>query len=178
MELRDLFCLDVEALSPARAEFAARDIIAALARGGINGTDENRLKELLVAAKRKALSVEPEQPDTRTRVKQLIEEAEQRGDKRSARILADSMVKADVAALENEERKKQAIEAANKAIADDSAAQETALRQEADFQIKTRAAQLLYARGNERGYDEKRARTDATQEVMRQPQFRRLAEEA
>jgi hypothetical protein len=84
MELRDLLCLDVEALSSTQAEYASRDIIAALAQGGITGADQNQLKSLLVAAKRKALPAESGQPDTRTRVKQLIEEAEARGDKRSA----------------------------------------------------------------------------------------------
>ena len=91
MELRDLLCLDVEALSPVQAEFAVRDIISTLTKGGLTGVDQNRLKSLLVAATRKELSGQPEPPDTRTRVQQLIEEAETRGDTRAARVLADSL---------------------------------------------------------------------------------------
>lgn len=137
--------------------------------------ERNRLKTLLVAAKRNELSGQPEAPDTRTRIKQLIDEAWARGDKRQARVLAESLAKADVAAAESEERKKQVLSDHAKFIAEREAEQETELRKAADFHI---AAQLLYARGNEHNYDEKRARKDATQEVMRMPQFRQLAEEA
>lgn len=176
MELRDLFSLDVEALTPVQAEFAVKDIITTLTKGGLTGVEQNRLKTLLVAAKRKELSGQPQPPDTRTHVQQLIEEAKARGDARAAQVLADSLAKVEADALANEKRKQEVAKAQKKFIADDIAARKAALRKEADFHITTRTADLLSARGNEAGYDEARARKDATQEVVHMPAFRQLAE--
>jgi hypothetical protein len=87
-----------------------------MTRGGVTGAGQQKLKTLLVETNRKTLP--PSGPDTRTRIAKLIEEAEARGDARTASILADSLVKADAAALETEKRKQEAIEATNKYWAD------------------------------------------------------------
>lgn len=120
MELRDLLTLDVNTLSAVEAELASGDIVRVMTGGNVTGVDLQRLKTLLVEVNRKKLP--PEGPDTRTRVKQLIAEAEARGDARTAHILAESLVKADATALENAERAQKAIEASNKYWADQQAA--------------------------------------------------------
>ena len=168
MELRDLLTVDLETLTPVEAEFVADDITATLARGGLDGDKQHKLKTLLVEARRKALAPKP---DTRTRVAQLIEEAEKRGDERTARVLTQSMVDADVAAADRAERERGVAEAAKKAHDAANAADAAELERQEQELISSRTQELLYAHGNSHGYTEAKAREQATQEIAGRRKF-------
>lgn len=174
MELHELLTLDVNTLSATEANLASRDIVRVMTGGGVTGADLQSLKAVLVECNRKTLP--PEGPDTRTRVKKLIEEAEARGDARTASILADSLVKADAAELENEKRKQEAIDATNKYWADKKAESDAELNRRREEHIKARTQELLYAHGNAHDYTEAKAREQATREVVGRPSFQDLGE--
>ena len=106
MELRDLLVIDPESLSAAQAKQVTRDVIAVLTRG-VPGEDQGQLKTLLIAAQEIATGrkVGDSQDTIRAEVLEKIQEAEARGDKRTARYLAESMGKQDMAAAEIEEHR-------------------------------------------------------------------------
>jgi chromatin segregation and condensation protein Rec8/ScpA/Scc1 (kleisin family) len=118
----------------------------------------------------------PPGPDSLTRVKQLIAEAEARGDARTASILADSLVKADAAELANEKRKQEAIEATTKYWANQKATADAEANRWKEERIKARTQELLYAHGDRHDYTEAKAREQATREVVGRPSFQDLGE--
>src|SRR5690606_32270499 len=128
--------VDVRLLSAPEAEQVSRDIVRVMTRSGVTGADQQKLKTLLVECIRKTLP--PPGPDTRSRVEQLIEEAEARGDARTAHLLGESLVKADAAELANEQRKKDAIEATDMYWADQKAEADAELSRRREEQIKAR----------------------------------------
>jgi hypothetical protein len=98
MELRDLLVVDAESLSAAQAKQVARDVIDVLTRG-VSGEDQGPLRTLLIGAQEIATGrkVGDREDTIRAEVLEKIQEAEARGDKRTARYLAESMVKHDMA---------------------------------------------------------------------------------
>ena len=166
MELRDLLTLDVESLSAAQAHQVVQDTIATLA-GGVMASDQPKLRSLLIAAQEVATGrkVGDTQDTIRKEVLHKIQEAEARGDKRTARYLAESMGKHDIAAADLAQQKM--TDAADKFIADDIAA--VAARQKADQQqqIDLRTQELLRVNGSAYGFSLKLAREQATREIIR-----------
>lgn len=162
MEFRDLLCVDVDTLSPAQAEMVSRDIISTLTAGAVSGADQQRLKSIMVAAKRKALG-DPEDPDIHEEVLRRIEEAEERGDKLAARWLKEGLIKSDTAAIDLETRGQALIDAANKQMADDIAAAEAQRQDEQQNRIDNRTHELFNYHHGDRTEDE--CREQATQEV-------------
>jgi hypothetical protein len=147
MELRDLLVIDPESLTPAEAKQVAQDTIRILA-SGVPASDQGPLKSLLIAAEEKVLGRkvgEPVGPGTRSRVRDLIELAEDRGDKQIARYLAEGMAAQDVAEADNSAQ--EALEAVNQYIEDDIAAQKAARKKELNKLIDIRTQELLYAHG-------------------------------
>jgi len=131
MELRDLLVVDAESLSAAQAKMVARDVIDVLTKG-VSGEDQGPLRTLLIASQEIATGrkVGDSQDTIRADVLEKIQEAEARGDKRTARYLAESMAKHDTAAADLAEQKH--TDAVNKFIDDDIAADEA--RRNADQQ--------------------------------------------
>ncbi len=170
MELRELLTLDVETLSAAQAHQVAQDTIATLT-GGVMASDQPKLKSLLIAAQQIATGrkIGDSHDNIREEVLQKIQEAEARGDKRTARYLAESMVKHDVAAADLAERKM--TDAVNKFIADDIAASEARQQARQQQRIDGRTQELLRVSGSKYGYSTERAREQATREVMGPPAY-------
>ena len=100
---------------------------------------------------------------------QKIREAEARGDKRTARYLAESMVKHDVAAAGLAEQKM--TDTVNKFIADDIAASEARQKARQQQRIDGRTQELLRVSGSKYGYSPEKAREKATREVMGPPRY-------
>ena len=171
MELRDLLCVDIESMTAAQAQQVAQDTIAVLTAGGVTGSDQDQLKPLLIAAQEKALGrkVGDSTDNIREEVLQKIQEAEERGDKRTARYLAESMGKADVAAADLAEQK--LTDAAQQFIEDDIAATEEAQKAEQRQRIDARTQELLRVNGSAYDYSPEQARKQATRDVMGQPAY-------
>ena len=89
MELKELLYLDLNWLNATQAGQVDTDTISALAKGGLTGPDQDRLKTLLIAAQEKATGrkIGDTHDNIRKEVLQKIKEAEERGDKRTARYL-------------------------------------------------------------------------------------------
>ena len=170
MELRDLLTLDVETLSAAQAHQVAQDTIAILA-GGVMTSDQPKLRSLLIAAQEIATGrkVGDSQDNIRQEVLHKIQEAEARGDKRTARYLAESMVKHDVAAAGLAEHKM--TDAVNKFIADDIAASEARQKARQQQRIDARTQELLRVSGPKYGYSPVKAREQATRDVLGPPAY-------
>ena len=170
MELRDLLVVDAESLSAPQAKQVARDVIDALT-DGVSGEDQDLLKSLLIAAQEKATGrkVGDSQDNIRQEVLQKIIEADKRGDKRTARYLAESMGKADVAAADLAEQ--ELTDAAHKFITDDIAATEAAQKADQQQQIDLRTQELLRVNGSAYDYSPEQARKQATRDVMGQPAY-------
>jgi len=170
MELRDLLVVDAESLSAPQAKQVARDVIDAMT-GGVSGEDQDLLKSLLIAAQEIATGrkVGDSQDNIRKEVLQKIQEAEERGDKRTARYLAESMGKADVAAADLAEQT--LTDPAHKFIADDIAAAEEAQKAEQRQRIDARTQELLRVNGSAHDYSPEQARKQATRDVMGRPAY-------
>ncbi len=169
MELRDLLVVDAESLSAAQAKQVTRDIIDVLTKG-VSGEDQAPLRTLLIAAQEIATGrkVGDHQDTIRAEVLQKIQDAESRGDKRTARYLAESMANHDMAAADLAEQKH--TDDVNKFIDDDITASEA--RQKADQQqrIELRTQELLRVDGSSYGFSVKLAREQATREIV-QPRY-------
>lgn len=165
MELRDLLVIDADSLSAAQAKQVTRDVIDVLTKG-VSGVDQWPLKKLLIRAQEIATGrkVGDSQDTIRAEVLEKIQEAEARGDKRTARYLAESMIKRDVADAEIEEHKK--ANPAQKFINDDIAATENLQREDQQQRIDLRTQELLRIDGSTFNYSTKLARKQAAREVM------------
>jgi len=170
MELRELLTLDVETLSAAQAQQVAQDTIATLA-DGVMASDQPKLRSLLIAAQEIATGrkIGDNQDNIRVDVLQKIQEAHARGDKRTARYLAESMAKHDTAAADLAEQKMTG--AVNKFIADDIAASEARQKARQQQRIDGRTQELLRVSGSKYGYNPEKAREKATREVMGPPAY-------
>jgi hypothetical protein len=171
MELNELLYLDLESLNAAQAGQVATDTIAALAKGGITRPGPGPPQTLLVAAQEKATGrkIGDSHDHVRKDVLQKIQEAEDRGDKRTARYLAESMVAADVAAADLAEQ--DLTGTVDKFIADDIAAAEARRKERTQEMIDARIPDLMYALGNQPGYTKKQAREQATREIVGRPRY-------
>ena len=167
MELRDLMILDIEFLTATQAQQVARDAVAVLTKGGLTGSEQDQLKTLMVSANEIATGrkIGDSHDNIREEVLQKIKEADERGDKRTARYLAESMVAADVAAADLAEQ--ELTNAADKFIADDNTASEDRRRKDQQQQIDLRTQELLRVSGSEYGYSPEKARKQATREIVR-----------
>ena len=167
MELRDLLFIDTESLSAVQAQQLANDAIAVLSKGGLTGFEQDQLKTLLVSAKEIATGrkVGDSQDNVRQEVLQKIQEAEARGDKRTARYLAESMGAADVAAADLAEQ--DLTDAAQQFIADDNTAVEAQQRKSQQARIDTRTQELLRVNGSAYGFSPEKAREQATRDIIR-----------
>jgi hypothetical protein len=166
MELRDLLTLDVESLTAAQAQQVAKDTIATLA-SGVMASDQPKLRSLLIAAQEVATGrkVGDTEDTIREEVLEKIQEAEARGDKRTARYLAESMGKHDLAAADLADQ--HAANTVQKFIEEGIAADEA--RQKADEQqrIDLRTQELLRVNGSAYNFSAKKARMQAAREIVR-----------
>jgi hypothetical protein len=105
--------------------------------------------------------------DIRAEVLKRIKDAEARGDKRTARYLAESMVKHDVATADGEERKTNATTTVEKHIADNLAADAEQRRADQQQKIEFRTQELLRVDGSAFDFSIERAREQATREIVR-----------
>ena len=170
MELRDLLIIDAESLPAAQASEVVRDVIATLA-GGVMASDQPKLRSLLITAQEIATGrkVGDANDNIREEVLHKIQEAEARGDKRTARYLAESMARADMVAADLAEQSM--TDAAQEFIENDIAESEARLKVQQQEQIDVRAQELLRVNGSEFGYSLKKARQQATRDVMGQPAY-------
>ena len=170
MELRELLTVDIETLNPAQAQQVAQDTIATLA-SGVTASDQPKLRSLLIAAQEIATGrrVGESHDNIREEVLQKVREAQARGDKRTARYLAESMAKHDMAAADIEEHK--IANPAQKFIDDEIAASEARQKARQQQRIDGRTQELLRVSGSKYGYSTKRAREQATREVMGPPAY-------
>ena len=170
MELRELLCVDAESLSTAQASEVVRDVIATLS-GGVMASDQPKLRSLLIAAQEIATGrkVGDKQDTIRKEVLQKIQEAKARGDKRTARYLAESMGKHDVAAAEAEEHK--TATAVQKFINDDIAASEARQKARQQQRIDLRTQELLRVNGSEFEFSPAKATEQATREIVGPPAY-------
>ena len=170
MELRDLLTLDVESLSAAQAQQVAKDTIATLV-SGVMASDQPKLRSLLIAAQEVATGrkVGDSQDTIRKEVLEKIQEAKARGDKRTARYLAESMGKHDMAAADAEEHK--TATAVQKFINDDIAASEARQKARQQQRIDLRTQELLRVNGSEFGFSPTKAREQATREIVGPPAY-------
>ena len=166
MEHRELLVVDAESLSAAQAKMVARDVIDVLTKG-VSGEDQGQLRTLLIAAQEIATGrkVGDSQDTIRAEVLQKIQDAEARGDKRTARYLAESMANHDVAAADLAEQRH--TDAVNKFIDDDIAASEDRGIRDQQQRIELRTQELLRVDGSSYGFSVKRAREQATREIIR-----------
>ena len=169
MELRDLLVIDAESLSAAQAKQVARDVIDVLTKG-VSGEDQGPLRTLLIAAQEIATGrkVGDREDTMRAEVLRKIQDAEARGDKRTARYLAESMAKHDMAAADLAEQ--EMTRAAEQFIADDIATSEDHRRSDQQQRIELRTQELLRVDGSTYGFSVKRAREQATREIV-QPHY-------
>jgi hypothetical protein len=105
-----------------------------------------------------------------------LQKRRQRSDARTAKILADSLVKADAAELEDAERAQKAIDASSKYWADKKAAADAEIKRRRDEHINAHTQELLCAQGNTHDYTEAKAREQATREVMGRRSFQDLGQ--
>lgn len=165
MELREILALDAETLTAVQAQQVAKDVIDVVSRG-VQASDQKPLRALLIRAQEIATGRKiGDQHDTiRQDVLTKIQEAEARGDKRTARYLAESMAKADMIAADLADRA--ASDAAQKYIENDIAESEARLKAQQQEQIDATAQELLRVNGSQLGYSMKKARQQATREVV------------
>lgn len=165
MELRDLLVIDAESLSAAQAKQVARDVIDALTKG-VPAEDQSQLRSLLITAQEIATGrkVGDDQDTIRQEVLEKVQEAEARGDKRTARYLAESMAEHDMAAVEAEEHR--IANPAQKFIDDEISASEARQKTRQQQRIDLRTQELLRVSGSKYGYSPEKARETATREVM------------
>jgi hypothetical protein len=170
MELRDLLLIDVESLSPIQAKYVVRDVIDTLAKG-VPGEDQPQLRSLLISAQEIATGrrVGDKQDTIRVDVLQKIQDAEARGDKRTARYLAESIVKHDTAAVEAEEHR--IANPAQKFIDDEIAASEGRQKARQQQRIDARTQELLRVSGYKYDFSPEKARNQATREVVGRPRY-------
>ena len=170
MELRDLLVLDAESLTAAEAKQVARDVIDVLSRGA-PAEDQPQLRSLLITAQEIATGrkVGDSQDTIRKEVLRKIQDAEARGDKRTARYLAESMAKHDMAAADLAEQKM--TEAVNKFIEDDLTAADALRKKKQRHRIDARTQELLRVSGSKYGYSPEEARKQATADVMGPPAY-------
>lgn len=171
MELRELLFIDIEALSTSQAQQVANDAIAVLTKGGLTGSEQDQLKTLLVSAKEIATGrkVGDSQDTIRQDVLQKIKEAEARGDKRTARYLAESMGAADVAAADLAEQN--LTDAAQQFIEDDIVASEAVKKADQQQRIDAWTQELLRVNGSAYDYSPEQARQQATRDVIGPPAY-------
>jgi len=161
MELRELLVIDPESLTPPEAKQVAQDTIRVLA-SGVSASDQEPLRTLLIAAEERVLGRkvgEPVDLGTRSRVRDLIALAEDRGDTQIARYLAEGMAAQDVAEADNSAQ--EALEVVNQYIAEDIEARETARKKELEKLVDIRTQELLYAHGWEITEEEARKRAES-----------------
>lgn len=166
MELRDLLVVDVESLSAAQAKQVTRDVIDVLSRGA-PAEDQPQLRSLLITAQEIATGrkVGDGQDTIRAEVLGKIQEAEARGDKRTARYLAESMAKHDMAAADLAEQKM--TDTVNKFIEVDLAATDALQKKKQQHRIDARTQELLRVNGSAYNFSAKKARAHATREIVR-----------
>ena len=166
MELRDLLVVDAESLSAAQAKQVTRDVIDVLTKG-VSGEDQGLLRTLLIAAQEIATGrkVGDSQDTIRAEVLEKIQEAEARGDKRTARYLAESMGKHDLAAADLADR--HAANTVQKFIDSEIAASDARQKADQQQQIDLRTQELLRVDGSTYGFSLKLARKQATREIIR-----------
>jgi len=170
MELRDLLTIDIESLSAAQAQFVVRDVIDVLTKPGVSGEDQHSLKSLMMKAQEIATGrkIGDSQDTIRAEVLAKIQEAEARGDKRTARYLAESMVEHDTAAAKAEEHR--IANLAQKYIDDETAALEAREKADQEQRIEIRTHELMRIDGSRYGFNLKKARKQATREIV-QPRY-------
>jgi hypothetical protein len=166
MDLRDLLIVDAESLSAAQAQFVVRDVIDVLTKG-VSGEDQGPLKKLLITAQEIATGrkVGDNQDTIREEVLRKIQDAEARGDKRTARYLAESMGQHDLAAAEVEEHR--IANPTQKFIDDETAARKAQEKADQKQQIEIRTHELMRIDGSRYGFNLKKARKQATREIVR-----------
>lgn len=171
MELRDLLVVDTESLSAAEARQVVNDAIGVITKGGVSGSDQNQLKSLLIAAQEVTTGrkVGDIQDTIREEVLQKIQDAKARGDKRTARYLAESMGKHDMAAAEIEEHK--TATTVQKFVDDGIAASEARQKADQQLRIDIRTQELLRVNGSAYNFSAKKARIQATREVVGAPRY-------
>ena len=170
MELRNLLTIDIESLSATQAQFVVRDVIDVLTKPGVSGEDQHSLRSLMIKAQEivSGRKVGDNQDTIREEVLQKIQDAEARGDKRTARYLAESMGKHDLAAVEVEEHR--IANSAQKFIDDKATALEAQEKTDKEQQIETRAHELMRIDGSRYDFNLKKARKQATREIV-QPRY-------
>ena len=95
MKFKEMIVLspeEVKSYSPAQADLPVTDVIAVLEEG-TEGRHQDKLRSVLIAAKRRAVGEQPgtSAEDMRPDVQQKIKDAEVHGDERTARYLQESM---------------------------------------------------------------------------------------
>ena len=170
MELRDLLVIDAESLAAAQAKQVTRDVIDALTRG-VSGEDQKPVRSLLISAQEIATGrkVGDSQDTLRAEVLKKIQDAEARGDKRTARYLAELMGKADMTAADLAEQKM--TEAVNRFIEDDLAAADALQQKKQRHRIDARTQELLRVNGSQYGFSPEKARKQATADIMGPPAY-------
>ena len=98
-----------------------------------------------------------------------IQEAEARGDKRTARYLTESMVKSDVAAADLADLDLAGI--VNKRIEGDIAASEARQKARQQQRIDARTQELLRVNGSALDFSPQKAREQAMREIMGPPRY-------
>jgi hypothetical protein len=167
MELRDLLIIDIELVSAAQAKYIVRDVIDVLTKPGISGEDQHSLRSLMMKAQEIATGrkVGDSQDTIRAEVLQKIQEAEVRGDKRTARYLTESMAKHDIAAAGAEEHKSANL--VQKFVNDETAALKAREKADQERSIELRTQELLRVDGSSYDFSLKLAREQATREIVR-----------
>jgi hypothetical protein len=166
MELRDLLVVDAESLSAAQAKQVTRDVIEVLSQGA-PAEDQPQLRSLLITAQEIATGrkVGDSRDTIRKEVLQKIQDAEARGDKRTARYLAESMGKHDLATAEAEEHKSANL--VQKFVNDETAALKAREKADQERSIELRTQELLRVDGSSYDFSLKLAREQATREIVR-----------
>jgi len=162
--------IDADSLSAAQAKQVTRDVIDVLSRGA-PAEDQPQLRSLLITAQEIATGrkVGDSQDTIREEVLRKIQDAEARGDKRTARYLAESMAKHDMAAADLAEQKM--TEAVNKFIEDDLAAADALHKKKQQHRIDARTQELLRVNGSQYGFSPEKARKQATADVLGPPAY-------
>ena len=168
MELQELMTIDPESLTARQAQQVVRDTIATLSNG-VSHEYQQSLRTLLIDAQQIAegRTIGEASPDVRADVLERIREAETRGDKRTARFLMEGMAQSDMATIDAEEKASEGALAVEKLIADDLAAEKDRLRKDEQQRIELRTHELLRVDGSTYGYSIKRARAQASREIVR-----------
>ncbi len=164
MELRELLTVDAESLSPACAKQVARDVIEVLTKG-VSGEDQAPLRALLITSQEIATGrkVGDTEDTLRQDVLAKIQDAEARGDKRTARYLIESIGKHDMASVEIEEFKSD--NPVQRFIVGENTAADALANASLQERIDARTQELLRIDGAKYNYSMKLARKQAATEV-------------